>query len=162
MPKLILSSFLLLAALACGGSDTPVPTGTTPPTGGTTPPTGGTTTPPVTTSGLAVLGRGNFSPSRRTAELAVRGSIAYTTTWGNPASPSIFYIWDVSANVPILLDSVAVASATTLGDIAISDDGTLLVVATERAPGAILIYSLADPRKPALITRYNTPETNPG
>jgi hypothetical protein len=112
--------------------------------------------PPAT---LTVLGRGDFKPSRTTAELAVRGTTAYTTTWGNAGPASAFYVWDVSADVPKLVDSVKVDSATTLGDVAVSDDGSLLVVATERAYGSIHIYSLADPRKPTLITRYSTPNT---
>ena len=116
---------------------------------------------------LATLGRGNFSPlaasNRYTGEIFARGTIAYTTTWGNTAaSASVFYIWDVSADVPALVDSVNVANATTLGDVAVSDDGSLLIVATERANGSILIYSLANPRAPVLITRYSTPATGAG
>jgi hypothetical protein len=63
---------------------------------------------------------------------------------------------------PKLVDSLIVAGATTLGDIAISDDGGLLVVATERTGGAIVIYSLTNPLHPALLTRYSTANTNPG
>ena len=36
----------------------------------------------------------------------------------------------------------------TLGDIQVSDDGKLLVVATERANGSIVIYDLTNPLKP--------------
>lgn len=116
---------------------------------------------------MTTLGRGNFSPlgssNRYTGEIFVRGTTAYTTTWGNSsASASVFYIWDVTADVPTLVDSVAVPNATTLGDIAVSDDGSLLIVATERANGSILIYSLANPRAPVLITRYLTPATAAG
>jgi hypothetical protein len=145
------STFVVAFVLvACGGGD-----GVTPPVD---PPA--QVTPPAT---LAVLGRGDFKPVRITAELAVRGTTAYTTTWSNAAAAaSVFYIWDVSVDVPKLADSVRVDSATTLGDIAVSDDGSLLVVATERAYGSILIYSLVDPRKPALITRYSTPNTAAG
>jgi hypothetical protein len=72
-------------------------------------------------------------------------------------------IWDISSGgAPVLVDSLVVPDAVTLGDIQTSDDGTLLVVATEFAPGSIMIYDLADPVKPQLITRYNTPRTDPG
>jgi hypothetical protein len=114
---------------------------------------------------LTVLGRADVpAVNRRTsAELTVRGTTAYSTTWNNAAAAaSVFYIWDVAGDVPLLLDSVRVDNATTLGDIAVSDDGSLLVVATERSPGSILVYGLADPRKPALLTRYATANTSPG
>jgi hypothetical protein len=108
---------------------------------------------PVT---MTVLGRGDFKPARITGEIYVRGNTAYTTTWGNSAAAaSAFYIWDVSGNVPKLVDSVIVANSQTLGDIAVSDDGSLLVVATEYVPGAVIVYSLADPRKPVLVSRYS-------
>ena len=119
-----------------------------------------TASAPVT---LAVLGRGDFKPARTSAEVSVRGTTAYTTTWGNAAAAgSAFYIWDVAADVPRLVDSVRVDSATTLGDVQVTDDGTLLVVATERAPGSIIVYSLADPRKPVRLSRFSNSSTAPG
>jgi hypothetical protein len=112
---------------------------------------------------MTVLGRGDFKPARTTAELFVRGNTAYTTTWGNsPAAGSVFYIWDVSADVPKVVDSVRVENARTLGDVAVSDDGSLLIVPTEGAQGSVLIYSLADPRKPQLVFRYFDTEINAG
>ena len=104
---------------------------------------------------MTVLGRGDFAPVRTTGEIFVRGTTAYTTTWGNSAAAaSVFYIWDVSANVPRLVDSVRVDNSQTLGDVAVSDDGALLVIATEYAPGSIVVYSLADPRKPVQLSRF--------
>jgi hypothetical protein len=41
-----------------------------------------------------------------------------------------------------------------IGDVQVSDDGRLLVAATEGGPGSIVIYDLADPAHPALVTRY--------
>jgi hypothetical protein len=112
---------------------------------------------------IVVLGRGDCKPTRITGEIAVRGTTAYTTTWGNSAAiGSVFYIWDVAGSMPIMLDSVKVDSATTLGDVAVSDDGSVLVVATERTNGSLMIYSLANPRKPALLTRYKTDKTTLG
>ena len=111
----------------------------------------------------APLGRGDFKPQRITGEVAARGTTAYTTTWGNSAGQqSAFYIWDVAGDRPLLVDSVIVSGATTLGDVAISDDGTLLVVATEQSNGGLAIYSLADPRHPVLVTRYVTANTSSG
>ncbi|HEX9483812.1 MAG TPA: hypothetical protein VF929_04500 [Gemmatimonadaceae bacterium] len=117
---------------------------------------------------MTVQGRGNFLPlttngGRYSGEIAVRGTTAYTTTWNNSSSvASVFYVWDVSAAAPRLVDSVKVDSATTLGDIQVSDDGTLLVVATEYTNGSIVIYDLADPRKPQRITRFRNGNTTYG
>jgi hypothetical protein len=111
---------------------------------------------------MHTLGAGTES-DRYTAEIAVRGSLAYTTTWqvrkvqGNKVD-----IWDVSGNTPQLVDSVIVAGAITTGDVAVSDDGQLLVVATEPTPGSIAIYDLANPRKPQLLSRFTNDQTAPG
>ena len=112
---------------------------------------------------LTVFGEG-LVPERYTGEIWVRGNVAYTTTWGNRSAPgNAVKIWDVSGDVPTLVDSLLVPGASTLGDIQTSDDGQLLIVATEFAPGgSIIIYSLADPIKPAFISRYNTQLTAPG
>lgn len=140
----------LLALAACTDSDPVGPEIITPVVAAT----------PVT---MTVLGRGDFKPVRTTGELFVRGTTAYTTTWGNAlAIGSAFYIWDVAANVPRLIDSVVVPDARTIGDVAVSDDGSLLVVATEFAPGSIIVYSLANPRQPVQIARFTNAMTNNG
>src|SRR5205085_554693 len=98
-----------------------------------------------------------------TAEIHVRGNYAYTTTWGFRDAPgNAVKIWDVSGNTPALVDSVIVPGASTLGDLQTSDDGQLLIVATELSPGSIAIYSLANPVKPQLVSRYSTALTDPG
>jgi hypothetical protein len=116
---------------------------------------------------LAVLGRGDVS-DRYTAELWVRGNTAYTTTWGNrfvggkDNRGNAIKIWNVAGNDPVLVDSIIVENATTLGDVQVSDDGRLLVVATEFVPGSIIIYDLADPQRPRLLSRFSSPNTNSG
>lgn len=136
------TALVLVGAVACG--DNPVD-------------------PPPASGFLQVLGNGPVS-ERFTAEVWVRGNIAYTTTWGFRSQPgNAVKIWDLSGGAaPVLVDSLIVPNATTLGDIQTSDDGTLLVVATEPAPGSIMIYDLADPVKPQLVTRYTSPSTNSG
>src|ERR1041384_1330621 len=58
---------------------------------------------PVT---MQVLGGGTVT-ARYTAEVAVRGNTAYTTTWGTrSAAGNAIYVWDVSADVPVLVDTV--------------------------------------------------------
>src|SRR6202521_5105305 len=138
--------FVILACaiftLACG-SDNPV-------------------TPVPGSKDLTVFGAGQVS-ERYTGEIWVQGNVAYTTTWGFRSAPgNAVKIWDVSGNIPTLVDSLIVPSASTLGDIQASDDGQLLIVATEFSPGSIMIYNLANPVKPRLISRYTTALTNPG
>lgn len=118
--------------------------------------------PPHASQALTVLGNGSVL-DRFTGEVWSDGNVAYTTTWGNRGTPgNAVKIWDVSGNIPTLIDSLIVPNAVTLGDIQTSDDGQLLVVATEFSPGSIVLYSLANPRKPQLITRYSTALTDPG
>ena len=118
--------------------------------------------PPGSEGTLATIGEGTVS-DRYTAELNVRGNYAYTTTWGyRQVFGNAVKIWNVSGSTPQLIDSLIVDFASTLGDVQVTDDGQLLVVATEVSGGSIMIYSLADPAKPQLITRYTTPLTDPG
>lgn len=128
----------LLSILACDSDNNPV-------------------VPPAESPSLATLGNGPVT-DRFTAEVWVRGNIAYTTTWGVRQEPgNAIKIWDVTGSVPALVNTVIVPNASTLGDIQTSDDGQLLIVATEYSPdGSIMIYSLADPVNPQLITRYTS------
>ena len=109
---------------------------------------------------LAVLGRGVVD-ERFTGELWVRDNTAYTTSWGNrtllgqQTRGNAVKIWDVSNNTPVLVDSLILDGAITLGDIQATNDGRYLIVATETA-GSIAIYNLQNPRRPSLITRYTS------
>src|SRR5690242_17311316 len=111
------------------------------------------------TAGLGVIGCG-IVDSRYTAEVAVRDSFAYTTTWGFRSLPgNMVAIWNVAGPEPVLVDSVIVSGASTLGDVAVSDDGSLLVVATERTNGSLVVFDRSDPRHPRQLSRLSTPET---
>jgi len=103
--------------------------------------------------------------TRYTAEVAARGTLAYTTTWSNRGGVfgNAIYVWDVSGNVPTLVDTVIVSGpVTTLGDVAVSDDGKLLVVATERSEGSIAVFDLTEPRRPRQVSRFGNSETANG
>ena len=107
---------------------------------------------------MTVSGLGQYS-RRYVAELSVRGTTAYTSTWGNRGGVrgNAIVIWDVSGAAPVVVDSVIVqTNIATIGDVAVSDDGSLLVVATEQAPGHIIVYSLATPRAPVEVSRFTT------
>lgn len=105
---------------------------------------------------LTSLGLGAV-PDRYTAELWVRGTTAYTTTWGTRSASgrgNAIKIWDVATNTPTLVDSLIVANASTLGDVQVSDDGTLLVAAIESNPnGGLAVYQLDSPRSARLLAR---------
>jgi len=149
------SSFvLLLVAAACGGTDK------------VNAPPRDTTSPPPDTTGplpLAVAGQGTVA-DHWTAEISVRGTVAYTTTWGNRDGNvgNQINVWNVAGPTPQLVRTIGVSDATTLGDVQVSDDGTLLVVATERAGGSIVVYDLADPTNPVQLSRYSSSHTTAG
>ena len=121
-------------------------------------------TPPAV---LAPTGLGAVA-ERFTAEVWVHGNTAYTTTWGSRTVGGVrsvgnaIKIWDVAGDTPALVDSIIVSGAVTLGDVQASADGSLLVVATELSPGSIVIYSLANPRKPVQLARFASASTEPG
>ncbi|MBA3466762.1 MAG: hypothetical protein H0T21_05080 [Gemmatimonadaceae bacterium] len=144
---------LALASTAACGGDSPVAPQPIPPP---------VDAPVPQAPALTVFGNGSVT-ERFTGEVWVHGNVAYTTTWGTRQAPgNAVKIWDVSGNVPVLRDSLIISGATTLGDAQVSDDGKLLIVATEPSPGSIVIYDLADPLKPQLITRYSSPNTQGG
>ena len=106
---------------------------------------------------LPVCGLGAVT-ERYTAELAVRGDYAYTSSWGfREASGDLVRVWNIADDRPVLRDSVRVQGAGTTGDVQISDDGSLLVVAKEYTPGGLAIFSLANPERPQLINYYQSP-----
>lgn len=104
---------------------------------------------------MSSLGAGTVT-DRYTAEVWVRGNTAYTTTWGTRGANrgNAIKIWDVAGGTPLLVDSLIVANASTLGDIQVTDDGSLLVAAIESNPnGGLAVYRLNSPRSAALLTR---------
>ena len=118
---------------------------------------------PFTGPALSNIGRGNMT-ARYMAEVWTHGNVAYTSTWGQKGTTfgNALHIWNITGASPVLVDSLIVENATTLGDVQVSDDGKLLLVATERANGSIVIYDLTNPLKPARRTRYQTPNTTNG
>lgn len=115
---------------------------------------------------FVVLGRGAVT-DRYTSELNVRGNFAYTSSWGirvTPTRGNAVKIWNIASTTPILVDSLVISGATTTGDVQVSDDGQLLVVAIEGAGSGngIAIYRLTDPAHPTFVTRYTSANTAPG
>jgi hypothetical protein len=114
---------------------------------------------------LAVVGHGAIV-SRFTAEIAVAGDWAYTTTWNsrNGVPGNAIFVWDVSTDTPVLSDSVILPFAGTIGDVQISEDGALLVVSTERTfnEGSIVIFDRAHPSSLVQFSRFKSASTESG
>ena len=146
----------LLLSAACGDGD---PVAAKPDTTGTT-----VTAPKA----MSVLGNGQLGAAPTlapyTAEVAVRGTTAYTSTWGGAGglAGNVVVIWDVSGDVPREVGRLTIdGTVRTTGDVAISDDGQLLMVATEPV-GSVAIYRLTNPRAPVLASRYSSANTTNG
>lgn len=144
---------LFVAVAACG--DSPAA------------PSDTTSTRHETPTPMRVLGVGTIgtppTAAPYTAEVAVRGTTAYTSTWSSGGAPgNQIVIWDVSGNAPQRAGTLTLEpSVTRTGDVNISDDGQLLMVATEPV-GSIAVYSLANPRAPQLLARFTTPNLGKG
>lgn len=138
---------------------------------------------------MPALGLGPVQ-ERVTSELTVNGSMAYTGTHRDARGPgNVIKVWNVAGPQPVLLDSVTIVGPPEasgfrahahpgheegdghehgaggpdrIGDIQVSDNGALLVAATEGGPGSILIYSLANPAKPVFLSRFANTDTEPG
>jgi hypothetical protein len=122
--------------------------------------------PPESPLALPVLGHG-VALERYTAEVAAGETLAYTTTWGYRVGDTVgapahagnaVKVWNVAGATPILRDSIIITDAFTLGDVQISDDGQLLVVATDGSVGSIVIFDLSDPARPTELARFFSPQ----
>lgn len=114
---------------------------------------------------LTIVGEGPIT-TRYTTELWVHGQHAYVGTGGTrlagPPPDAATLVWDVSGNTPVLVDSLRVEGAGSISDVQVSDDGSLLVVATHYDPGTIEIYDLTDPAHPVWVSRFANEHTQRG
>ena len=140
----VLTGALLLTAIACGDGSKVV---------GTEQRIEVPDGPPMTVLGLGAV------RDRYTAEVAARGSYAYTSTWGRRGivPGDAVKVWDVRGATPQLVDSVIVGSSGTTGDVQVSDDGALLAVASQGGANGVFFYSLADPAHPQLAGFFTGP-----
>jgi hypothetical protein len=119
-------------------------------------PEGGPTDPNPGNLRLSVAGGGHNVEGRVTSDLWVHGKYAYTGTWGGAKGAragNVVNIWRLGATgAPTLADSVVVAGITTVSDLEVSEDGRVLLVASEGAERAgLYLYSLAEPEHPSLL-----------
>ncbi|HSL70240.1 MAG TPA: hypothetical protein VK864_08345 [Longimicrobiales bacterium] len=116
---------------------------------------------PGTPVELSVVGKGDVL-ERFTSEVAASGTWVYTGTWSVRAEPgNAVKIWNASASTPTLVDSLIIPDSHTVGDVQVSDDGTLLVVASEFS-GALSIFDRSNPAKPVLLSRLTNDEIEQG
>ncbi|MGH7468522.1 MAG: LVIVD repeat-containing protein [Longimicrobiales bacterium] len=138
-----------LTVLACESDDN-----------GTTDPGNNGDTIPVQ---LNVLGKGDVL-ERFTSEVAARDQWVYTGTWSTRmVAGNALKIWNATSGIPVLTDSLIIAGAGTLGDVQISQDGTLLVVPTEgSATNGIHIFDRTNPARPVLLSQFIAQSTSAG
>src|SRR6185369_107593 len=107
-------------------------------------PDDGNNPPPGDPVQLTILGHADV-PERFTSEIAATGTWVYTGTWNNRAAPgNVVKIWNATAATPVLVDSLVIQATGTQGDVQISDDGQLLVIASEN-PGALNLFDRSNP-----------------
>lgn len=104
----------------------------------------------------AVAG-GNNVPDRFTSDLWLHGDYAYTGTWGgfprNGNYGDQLLVWQLGGGgAPAFVRAVDVPSVSTVSDVEVSADGTLLLATTEgQSADGLYLFSLADPANPAPI-----------
>ena len=98
-----------------------------------------------------------------TAEVAARNGVAYTTTWGGfggAIREGAIHVWDVSRPSMGASSIVTLPDSYATGDVTISEDGrTLLVAGNGPTGGFFVLYDLADPLRPQLLSRTTTAGT---
>jgi hypothetical protein len=107
---------------------------------------------------FTILGGGNNVADRFSSDLTFHGSYGYSGTWGQRGITfgDAIKVWHLdAAGLPTLVRSVTVPGIETVSDVAVSPDGSLLVITAERgsSPG-VVVYSLADPADPVLLGRH--------
>jgi hypothetical protein len=114
---------------------------------------------------LSILAQGRVT-DRYTSELWIQNGFAYTGSWGLRGGQrgNVLNVWDAQrSNSFSLIRSINIApdTVTTLGDVQVSDDGKLLVVATEPF-GSLRVFGLDDPGNPRLLSSYTSPGIRSG
>jgi hypothetical protein len=108
-----------------------------------------------TGSAFAVASGGDGVTSDRYAsDLWLHGDYGYTGTWGSRVhSGDVVHVWRLDGTGrPALLDDLVLEGVGSVGDVEVSPDGAVLLVAADRGAAAgLYLYSLSDPEVPQLI-----------
>ncbi|MGH7533937.1 MAG: Ig-like domain-containing protein, partial [Gemmatimonadales bacterium] len=80
-----------------------------------------------------VQGGGNNVPTRYTSDLWLANGYGYTGTWGyRTANGNVIYVWQLGGGgAPTLVSSDTIPYVTTISDLQVSPDSTLLVATGE-------------------------------
>jgi hypothetical protein len=111
---------------------------------------------PVT---LQTRSGGDNVPTRYSTDLWVHGSYAYTGTLaGRGSAPGVIInVWKIDGTAPVLVDSVTMPDAGIVSDLQASDDGKVLVATSHGTSSGLVVFSLAQPERPAIIGRTTAP-----
>jgi hypothetical protein len=109
-----------------------------------------------------VSGGNPLASDRYTSDLWAHGDHAYTGTWGlrGGAAGDVVRVWRLDGNGgPSLAGDLLLEGVGTVGDVEVSADGGVLLVAADRGAAAgLYLFSLADPERPARIAAAEIPE----
>jgi hypothetical protein len=98
-------------------------------------------------------------PTRYSTDLWVHGNYAYTGTMAGrvPSLEVIINVWKIDGTSPVLVDSVPMPEAGIVSDLQVTDDGTLLVATSHGSSSGLVVFSLEQPERPAIIGRTTSP-----
>lgn len=112
-----------------------------------------------------VLGGGNNVPERYTSDLWLARGYGYTGTWGyRSATGNVIKVWQLGGGgAPTLVGADTIPNVTTVSDLQVSPDSSLLVATGEYGNGAgLYVYSLTDPAHPALVAQWSVANATGG
>jgi hypothetical protein len=102
-----------------------------------------------------VAGGDGVVSDRYASDLWVHGDFAYTGTWGTRSGGvgDVVNVWRLDEQGrPGWVDELRIAGIGSVGDLEVSADGGLLLVAADRGGDAgLYVFSLADPERPELV-----------
>jgi hypothetical protein len=110
---------------------------------------------------LQPVAGGNNVTERFSADLWVKGSVAYTGTWGGApregARGNAVKIWSLSGSgAPAIADSIVIEGIYSISDIEVSDNGRILVFSVEGPTDAgLYVYDLENPLEPVQVGYVN-------
>jgi hypothetical protein len=109
----------------------------------------------TSTGAFVATAGGNNVPERYSSDLWVAGGYAYTGTWNwyqrTAGVAGLIKVFQLGGGGdPALVDSVVLANVTTVSDLEVSPDSSLLVATAEGNAGqGLYVFSLANRAKPA-------------
>jgi hypothetical protein len=68
-------------------------------------------------------------------------------------------VWNVSGLTPVIRDSLVIADVHSTADLDVSEDSTLLMVATGALAGGVVIYDIRDRGHPQFVSRFESAST---